>query len=251
METAPPIIFSRRKAAAKWARARSRRDRPGAGCFLLDALVDDVIERLSFIRLRPSQALVVGDPSSRLAQHLHEDGAKLAIGRLGEFDEERPAEAGGFDLIVHLMGLGHVNDLPGALVHARGALASGGLFLAAFPGAGSLPLLRGIALAADGDRPAARMHPMVDIRAGSGLLQRAGFARQVTDSFALNVRYSSLDRLVGDLRDHGLTRSLAEPSPPFTRAACERALAAFDAERDEQGKATERFEILVLSGWKD
>ena len=102
---------------------------------------------------------------------------------MGEFDEEQPGPSSRFDLIVHLLGLGMVNDLPGALIHARIALAEGGLFIAAFPGAGSLPALRRIVLAADGDRPAARIHPQVDSRAGTALLERAGFKRQVVDSY--------------------------------------------------------------------
>ncbi|WP_234032190.1 class I SAM-dependent methyltransferase [Parerythrobacter jejuensis] len=156
-----------------------------------------------------------------------------------------------FDLIVHLLGLGHVNDLPGALVHARNALTKGGLFVAAFPGAGSLATLRAIMLEADGDRPAARMHPLVDSQAATGLLQRAGFARQVVDSFPIKVRYPSITRMISDLRDQGLTRSLTSTVPPLTRASLLRAEEAFDALRDDQGKVTETFEILVLTGWRD
>ena len=143
-----------------------------------------------------------------------------------------------------------VNDLPGALIHAHAALRDGGLFIAAFPGAGSLPVLRQLALAADGDRPAARIHPQVDIRAGTALLERAGFARQVVDSYPLKVRFSSLDRIISDLRDHGLTASLASPAPPITRTGWQRACEAFDALREDDGKVTETFEILVLTGWR-
>lgn len=246
----PPVIFSRRAAAAKWARARQRQAGGHAADFLAATLAEDIAERLDFIRLRPSRALVVGDSTLRLPTLLDAGGAEVAVGHLGPFDEERPAEVGGFDLIVHLLGLGHVNDLPGALVHARHALAEGGLFIAAFPGAGSLPSLRRIAMAADGERPTARMHPLVDNRAAAALLQRAGFRRQVVDTYPIQLRYGELATLVRDLRDHGLTRALAQPSPPWTRVGLARAQAEFDAMRDEGGKVPETIEILVMSGWR-
>ena len=203
------------------------------------------------MQLEPKQALVIGDWSDSVAPALSALGAGISVGQLGVFDEELPYVRSDFDLIVHLLGLGMVNDLPGALIHARNALSTGGVFIAAFPGAGSLPALRSIALAADGDRPAPRIQPMIDSSAASALLQRAGFRRQVVDSHTLSVRYSSFDQLISDLRDHGLTASLERAPPPFTRAARERADKAFDALRDGDGKVTETFEILTLTGWKD
>jgi len=94
------------------------------------------------------------------------------------------------------------------------------------------------------------MHPLVDNQSGASLLQRTGFTRQVVDTFPIRVRYSSLKGMISDLRDHGLTRSLASPVPPLTRSAWTKAEKAFDATRDEDGKVTETFEILVLTGWK-
>lgn len=250
MASAPPTIFSRRQAAAKWNRARSRWQRGKAATFLSDALADDIIDRIDFIRLEPKLALFVGDMTNRLPATFQERGTEVKLGLLGAFDEEKPADVPGFDLIVHLLGLGHVNDLPGALIHAHRALAEGGLFIAAFPGAGSLPNLRRIALAADGDRASPRMHPLVDNLAASGLLQRAGFRRQVVDSFRLNLRYGAFETMVNDLRDHGLTRALNTPSPAWTRAHLERAKAEFEAMRDDEGKVPETIEILVMSGWR-
>jgi len=65
-----------------------------------------------------------------------------------------------------------VDDLPGALVHIRRALAPDGLAIMSWCGAGSVPALRAAMVAADGERPAARIHPQVDVRAGGDLLQR-------------------------------------------------------------------------------
>lgn len=245
-----PQIFDRRQSAAKWARARDRQRREGSADYLYHAIADDIAERLDFMRLEPAKALVIGDVTRTLQASLDLSNCSGKTGLLGEFEEEQPGPTEAFDLIAHLLGLGMVNDLPGALIHARHALREGGLFIAAFPGAGSLPALRRIALAADGEQPAARMHPLVDIRAGTALLERAGFARKVVDSFPLKVRFSSLRQLIADLRDHGLTRSLTSPVPPLTRSWLARAAAEFEAMREEDGKVTETFEILVLTGWR-
>ena len=250
-EASVPRIFDRRQYAAKMERGRHRQRHLGGATYLTNTIAVDVIERLEFIRLEPPRALVVGDVAGKLLRHLHDGGSACVQGRLGQFDEESPGPAQAFDLVVHLLGLGMVNDLPGGLIHARNALAEGGLFVAAFPGAGSMPTLRRIALTADGEKPAARMHPLVDLRGATGLLERAGFKRQVVDSFPIRVRYPSFQRMLSDLRDHGLTRSLTSPVPPLTREWLARAEAEFDAMREgEDGKVVETFEMLVLTGWR-
>lgn len=213
-------------------------------------MAEDIIERLEFMRAQPKNALVIGDTTGKLADWLAQRGHVGKCFDFGSFDEAEPWRDGNFDLIVHFMGLGHVNDLPGALLHAHSALADGGVLMAAFPGAGSLQTLRHIMLAADGERPAARMHPLVDSHAGAGLLQRAGFKRQVVDSFPLRVRFSSFQRLLGDLRDHGLTSALAMEPTPVTKAVFEQALEAFEALRDDAGKVSETVEILTLTAWR-
>ena len=245
-----PFIFDRKQASAKWSRAHDRQRLHGGATYLADTMANDILDRLDFMRFEAKSALVVGDATASLTTPLIERGVNGNIGRLGEFDEEQPDTPESFDLVVHLLGLGMVNDLPGALLHARNTLKKGGLFVAAFPGAGSLPVLRRLALEADGDRPAARIHPQVDNRAGTALLQRAGFSRQVVDSYPIKVRYGTLDRLIGDLRDHGLTKSLSSAAPPLSRQSWAKAEAAFNALREDDGKVTETFEILTLTGWR-
>lgn len=239
MSSAPPTIFSKQRRLAIRRRMRVLQGRPGAPRYLLDDMTEDVTERLSFLRHEPKNALVIGDWTGALTgQHRSpEEG----------FDEEAPFPSGEFDFIASLGTLDTVNDLPGALIHLREALAPGGLLIASIIGAGSLPRLRSAMLVADGDRPAARMHPAVDVRAGAQLLQRCGFADPVADSRHLDVRYSSLSALIHDLRAQGLTSALASPGPPLTRAMLAKAEAAFLGGEE---RVTERFEILTLSGWK-
>ena len=105
-------------------------------------------------------------------------------------------------------------------------------------------------LAADGDRPAARIHPQVDNRAATALLERAGFARQVVDSVTLKASYRSLDRLLDDLREQGLNSALLSPAPYLGKAGLARTREAFDSLKDSEGRVTETFEILTLTGWR-
>lgn len=225
------------------------RDNPAR--FVLDDMVDDIAERLAFVRHEPEKALVIGDHSSRLAEEVLPRDADITqadvVGKHA-FDLEQPFPEGGFDFIAVLGLLDTVNDLPGALIHLRQALAPGGLVIAMFPGAGSLPVLRRAIYAAEPDRPAARTHPLVDTRAGAELLQRAGWKDPVVDMHDLAVRYGSFERLVDDLREQGLGNVLASAAPPLNRVGRDRARAAFMDHADEDGRVTETFSILTLSG---
>lgn len=243
----PPRIFAPARRLAARRRMLALQAMPDAPRYLMADMVDDVLDRLSFLRVEPRKALVIGDFTGMLAVGLGPDteGLEPAAG----FDEERPFASGGYDLIASVGTLDTVNDLPGALIHLRGALAPGGLMIASFMASGSLPVLREAMLAADGDRPAPRIHPQVDVRAGGQLLQRTGFSDPVIDSRSLDVRFSSLDRLIGDLRAQGLSNVLDRAGPPLGKAALARARTAFAA-AGEGGRTTERFEILTLSGWK-
>ena len=253
---APPTIFAPQRRIALRRRARALQSLPDAARYLLDDMVEDVIERLGFLRVEPRKVLVVGDIHGGLTRALAAKGAEVRradpapIAGEMALDEQQPWPAHGFDLIVSLGTLDTVNDLPGALIHMRGALASGGLMIASLMGAGCLPVLRGACLAADGERPAARTHPSVDVRSGAGLLQRAGFANPVADARGLDVRFGALDALVADLRAQALASVLASPAPAIGKAGLARARTAFAAAADPDGRTAEHFEILTLSGWR-
>ena len=248
--THPPQVFSPVRRLAARRRMAALQRVPRAPRYLIDDMVQDVLERLSFLRHSPARTLVIGDWTETLRQTLASRGGEvIAADPEGNFDEERPFPHGAFDFIASLGTLDTVNDLPGALIHLRGALAPGGLAIASFVGAGSLPRLRAAMFAADGDRPAPRIHPQVDVRAGGQLLQRAGWADPVVDYRSLDVGFRSLDRLIGDLRAQGLSNVLADPGPPLGRAALQRAREAFTA-LGEAGRTVERFEIITLSGWR-
>lgn len=244
--SAIPTIFSARRRAMRLARASSRAAGPEAARFLAEDMVEDTLERLAFLRHAAQRALVIGDWTGTLVAALQTKGNGISAPE--DIDLEAPFPLGRHDLIVVFGLLDAVNDLPGALIHLRNALAPGGLAIAHFIGGQSLPALRAAMLAAEPERPAARIHPLVDPRAAPALLQRAGWKDPVVDTHALTVRYASLGRLVADLRDQGLGNALARPAAPLGKAALARAHHTFAARADADGKTPETFEIVTLTG---
>lgn len=245
-EHAIPTIFSTRRRAMRLARALARARQPDAARFIAEDMVEDTLERLAFLQHETAKALVLGDWTGEIGTALRAQGSTVT--EPVDLDLEAPHPVSGYDLIVVLGLLDAVNDLPGALIHLRTALAPRGLVMAHFIGGQSLPTLRAAMFAAEPERPAARIHPLVDPRAAPGLLQRAGWKDPVVDTHTLKVRYSILDRLVADLRDQGLGNALAKPAGPLGKAALDRARAAFAALADADGKTTETFEIVTLTG---
>lgn len=242
-----PQIFSEQRRKARVLRSVFRqRQHVDAAQFLIEQIADDMMERLSFVRHIPRCALMLGSGTEPLRAFLARDAAELTVQETA--NPAVPLTGGPFDFIGVIGQLDAVNDLPGALIHIRHALVPGGLAIASFIGGQSLPALRAAMMAAEPDRPAGRIHPLVDPRAAPSLLQRAGWKDPVVDTHTLSVRYSNLDRLVNDLRDQGLGNALAKPAAPLSRTAMNRARAAFAARADEDGKVTESFEIITLTG---
>lgn len=244
-------------------RAR-RRDRAAATFpahdFLYAAMADDMLERLADVSRAFHRALVIGCPDRRLADALAALGCTVTCRDPGPVwaahcggeairEDQLPYEDGAFDLVLCCGTLDAINDLPGALLGLNRILEPDGLLLLSFIGAGSLPRLRAALLAADGERPAQRIHPQVDVRALGDLLTRAGFAMPVADHQPLDVRYGSLFGLLADLRGMGAAQCLASLPPPLTRAGLARAAERFARDADADGRIAERFEILHGSGW--
>ncbi|MBN8832036.1 MAG: methyltransferase domain-containing protein [Sphingomonadales bacterium] len=252
-----PRIFDEQRRARRRDRAASNF---AAHDFLYAAMAEEMLERLDDVTRNFTRALVIGCPDRRLAQALEARGCAVTCGDPGALwatqaggvvlrEDALPFAPESFDLILCCGTLDSVNDLPGALIGMNRALEPDGLLLVSFVGAGSLPMLRSALLAADGDRPAQRIHPQVDVRALGDLLARAGFAMPVADQEALDVRYGSLFSLLADLRGMGAAQCLASAPPPLTRAGLARAAEAFARSADADGRTSERFMILHGSGW--
>lgn len=246
---------------------RLRRDRAVRSVEEADYLhrlaAEELLDRLSMVKRTFVEVLVLGGRDGGLAADLRALGMKVIVADAGKVlaetaggiqcDEDRlPFGDHSFDLVMSIGVLDSVNDLPGALTLVRRVLRPDGLFLGALAGAGSLPRLRSAMTAADAAEGAAspRLHPQIDLRAAGDLLTRAGFKLQVADSSAVEVRFSSLARLVRDLRAMGATNILRARSPkPIGRFGLAAAIGDFQGEAEEDGKTVERFEIIYLTGW--
>ncbi len=240
-------------------RRRLHRDRAQPGFaradFLHRFMLEGVEERLQAVTRGFTDVLDLGcfdaaftpPPGARVARF--DPGFAFAHAAGGvQGDEDRlPFADGSFDLVVSVGVLDSVNDLPGALTLIRRVLRPDGLFLGAFTGGATLATLKQTLFAAEADRPAARVHPQVDLRSAGDLLVRAGFALPVADSETLTVRYAGIGRLIDDLRGMGATGLL--DAPPLDRPRLAAAAAAFHERADAGGRTAESFEVIYLTGW--
>lgn len=238
---------------------RRRRDRAARQYrdhdFVRTHMLDGIAERLDAVKREFRDVLDLGSfdggfelPGARITRiDAGARFAEVAGGIQGEEDQPNFPD-GSFDLIVSAGVLDSVNDVPGALALARRALRPDGLFLGAFLGAGSLAVLRSAFLDAESERPAARFHPQIDVRSAGDLLSRAGFALPVADTETLTVRYVGIWNLLRDLRGMA-AGNLLPGTPPLTRTTLMRAAASFEARADADGRTSERFEIVYVTGW--
>ena len=118
-----------------------------------------------------------------------------------------------------MLDLQNFNDVPGALIQMRRALKPDGLLLACLFAGDTLSELRQSWLAAEsavtgGASP--RVAPMIDVRELGALLQRAGLALPVADLDRTIVRYADAVALIHEIRELGLSNTLAGRSGRFT-----------------------------------
>ncbi len=167
--------------------------------------------------------------------------------------EEISLEPKSVNLITSIFGLHWSNDLPGTLAQIKNSLVEDGLFLAALPGDRTLMELRDSMLTAESminGNATLRIDPFGEVRQIGSLLQRAGFALPVVDTEILTVRYSSLKKLITDLRAMGATSSLNSNTHFGPRGLFEKTEQIYrERYQDEDGKIRATFEIVFLSGW--
>jgi len=250
--TAPTDIFDR-------SARRRHRDRATAAFpdydFLRATMIEGLVERLDSVTRDFTDVLDLGCfdgawpfPGAQVARVDPGFGFARMAGGVQADEDQLPFADASFDLVVSAGVLDQVNDLPGALSLVRRILRPDGLFLAAFVGAGSLGTLRAAMRTAEGDRPAARLHPQIDVRSAGDLLVRAGFALPVADVETLDIRYRSLGSAIEDLRGMAATNILAGRSA-MTRTTLARAASAYADRAGADGRTTERIEIIYLTGW--
>jgi NADH dehydrogenase [ubiquinone] 1 alpha subcomplex assembly factor 5 len=263
---------------------RQRQTRAAAGFgefdFLWRLAETDLAERLAEVRYEFGRALVFGGVGGMVRrvknpgllieaglisplqmERVIEDGPasrSFSVGR-GEgifvaVDEEfLPFRRGAFDLIVSALSLHWVNDLPGALLQLRHALAPDGLFLGTMLGGETLHELRQVLLQAESELTGGvvpRVSPAADLRDMAGLLQRAGFSLPVADNDRITVTYPDIFTLFRDLRGMGATSVLhAGKGHPLTHSIILRAAELYQQRFSEDGRLLATFEFINLAGW--
>ncbi len=159
-----------------------------------------------------------------------------------------------YDAVIHAMGLHWANDPVGQLVQARRALRPDGLLIALMFGGQTLHELRASLAQAEAEVSGGlspRVLPMGEIRDLGGLLQRAGLALPVADSFTKTLMYRGLPHLMHDLRAFGEGNALAARPRHFARRAIFTRAGEIYAQHFGQadGRIPATFEVLCLTGW--
>jgi SAM-dependent methyltransferase len=247
---------------------RQRKRRAAAGfaeaAFLHKRAAEDLAERLEAVPRRFERVLALGSPG--LMRAAIEARPELAgrIGRVISADvanaelvldaEALPFAEQSFDLVASPLMLHWVNDLPGALVQLRRALAPDGLMLASLLGGTTLNELRLSLIEAEAELTGGagpRVAPFADLQDIAALLQRAGFALPAADRDVIVVRYADPMRLLSDLRAMGETAALRDRPPRnLSRRILARALELYRARfADADGRVRASFEILTATGW--
>lgn len=256
-ELNPPEIFDRRRRHALRARAAGR----SGDDFLWHHIAQDMAERLSAVTRTFAHALIIGPIGQWQTEilppnvpctlaPLRDTGAGTAHDAPAALEEDRlPFTTGSFDLVISAGTLDSVNDLPGALIQIRRLLRPDGLFLGHMFGAGTLGTLKSMLLEADADRVTPHIHPQIDLRSAADLIVRAGFTLPVADQDMSVVRYGDWRSIVSDIRDAGLGNALAGPRNYLGKNIVARLDQAFASRADAQGKVTEGFAQIYLSGW--
>jgi SAM-dependent methyltransferase len=257
MSNGPPRIFDRALLDARRRRAAS-----APADFLLEAVADDLLDRLAAVKRTFALGVDLGTPLPLLAdrlRHAGQAGRVVRLDRIGTPDvvadtEVLPLAPASVELIVSALALHWSDDLPGVLAQVRAALKPDGLFLAALLGGDTLTELRQSLAEAEAEvtgGASPRVAPFAELRTAGALLQRAGFALPVIDSDRRIVRYDTALHLMRDLRAMGATNVLRDRDRrPLRRQVLIRAAAIY-AERfsDADRRIRATFDVISLSGW--
>lgn len=252
-----PEIFDRRRRRIVRDRAYARAK--GAD-FFSQIMAEEILERLDVVKRTFRRALIVGLPAARIGTELQARGMKVvfadsstclaqALGGVICDDDRLPFADHSFDLIINIGSLDTINDLPGALVLIRRLLIPDGLMLAGLVCAESFSSLKSVIMTAEGDRVSAHIHPQIDVRTAGDLVARAGLTLPVADSDQLRLKYSSLQRLVADIRDLGGSNVMSGKLASIGRDVYNEVQALFQAQAGTDGKFAESVTLLYLCAW--
>jgi SAM-dependent methyltransferase len=220
---------------------------PAPALFLQEQALDEVQERLSSVNRTFTDVAVA-------AAFPHLWRAAFPDARIVADTPVLDLPPGGHDLVIHAMALHWADDPVGQLLQCRQALRPDGLFLGLFLGGQTLQELRAALAEAEAEVTGGlspRILPMAEIRDAGGLLQRAGFALPVADSFTHDVTYRDAFHLMSDLRAMGEGNALANRlRRPTARAVFLRAAEIYaDTFSADADRVHATFEVICLTGW--
>jgi NADH dehydrogenase [ubiquinone] 1 alpha subcomplex assembly factor 5 len=239
-----PDLFDMRLRALRQQRA----SRLGPELFLYERAFADCLDRAALIHRRFERALLVGCRDPSWPERLGAIAGQVQTADLPA--EEWQPDAGIYDIVMAIGTLDTENNLPLTLRLIRHVMRGDALFLGALSGGDTLPQLRAAMRAADAISGVAapHVHPRIEPSALAPLLTDAGFIHPVIDVDRALVSYTSLDRLIADLRSMGATNILSRRPPFIGKAARAEATRAFAAARDNE-RTVETFEIIHFAAW--
>ena len=231
----PPLLTDRKALTRNRARATET--------FLQVEVAAEIQERLTEVnRTFTDPVVVTGFP------HLWPDF------RCVPDEEVLDLAVGAQDLVIHALALHWANDPVGQLVQCRRALRPDGLFMAMLFGGQTLHELRACLASAEAEVTGGlspRVLPMAEIRDLGAVLQRAGFALPVADSFTKTLRYRDALHLMRDLRAMGEGNALAQRlRRPTGRRVLLRAAEIYAQQfAGPDGRIDATFDVICLTGW--
>ncbi|MEJ6595142.1 methyltransferase domain-containing protein [Parasphingorhabdus sp.] len=252
-----PEVFDRKRRRIVRDRAYMRAN---GDDFFSQIMAEEILERLDVVKRTFRRALIIGLPATRLRTELETRGITVvfadsstrlatALGGVNCDDDRLPFADHSFDLIINMGSLDTINDLPGALVLMRRILIPDGLMLAAFVSAESFLSLKSVIMEAEGDRVSAHIHPQIDVRTAGDLMARAGLTMPVADSDHLRLKYSSLQRLISDIRDVGGSNIMSGRLISIRRDVYKIIQSIFQTQAGAGGRFAESVTILYLCAW--
>lgn len=261
-------LFDRQLLQKRRQRALKQASEPKCD-YLLNYVIQDIIDRISIIQREFPLALNYGCHTNQLSQSLaklDQVGSIISTDSVLDITQSLPSPQvvadeeffpfadNSFDLIISPLNLQWINDLPGALTQIFKGLKPDGVFIGATLGQESLWELRQCLLQAEeellgGASP--RVAPFAEIKDLGHLLQRAGFALPVTDRDIVKVTYPTTTRLMHEIRHMGAANNLINRNTNMVHRALFQRLEELYHQHfsQEQGRITATFEVIYLIGW--
>jgi NADH dehydrogenase [ubiquinone] 1 alpha subcomplex assembly factor 5 len=226
--------------------------------FLYDWSVQQIKDRMSVITRDFESVIHLGARDNSFVQDfkngftLHTDKT-FSSHSIGD-ESFLPIKTASQDLIVSTLNLHRMNDVPGALIQIKRALKPDGLFLGVLFGGETLSTLRECLTETEikhhgGVSP--RIFPFADKQDCGALMQRAGFALPVIDSEIITVSYTSLVKMLHDLRGMNESNTLVERNKNYVgHAFFNDVEKAYRTKTDNDSKYMDvKFEMIFLLGW--